>query len=340
MAKTNPKNQLEVERVQDICKQAAESVVSGTSPGMAAIGPGGLGKSYTVEEVLRKHGIDPDEAGEKLSTRVSPKQLYLLLYRYRNSKVILLDDVEKTYRHGDCVDILRSALWGSKNKKTGRRRRIVQWNISGEIVDADTGGAIPKRFEITAGIILIGNSEPADENEEAAALMTRLKPVRFYFQPEAVTSFLRKLVKQPSERRIWHGAKKKTITLTLAQANEIIDFLAEVGLTHFRALEHAMSEYVLHRKTWKRNVQHYFEDEIEREGTTSRHIPPARKSLKEQGIEVFLELQDEGYDHFPITEKVELFQERTAGLRPGRDDGYARSTWFDWMKKYRAGNLS
>jgi hypothetical protein len=121
-------------------------------------GPGGLGKSFTVMDALRKSGLqdvtllDEAEVGTAINTantfRVikgysTPKGLYRILYENRNS-VIVFDDCDSVLKDPVSLNLLKGAL-------DSYSRRVISWRA--DFKDED----LPNVFEFKGRVVFISN---------------------------------------------------------------------------------------------------------------------------------------------------------------------------------------
>ena len=121
-------------------------------------GPGGLGKSFTVMDALRKSGLqdvtllDEAEVGSSINTantfRVikgysTPKGLYRILYENRNS-VIVFDDCDSVLKDPVSLNLLKGAL-------DSYSRRVISWRA--DFKDED----LPNVFEFKGRVVFISN---------------------------------------------------------------------------------------------------------------------------------------------------------------------------------------
>jgi hypothetical protein len=156
------------------------------------VGEGGLGKSYTVMNRIRKNGLkDVDkseiglvisEAAQRSSFKVvkgysSPKGLFRTLYENRN-RLVIFDDCDSILKNDDAVNILKAAL-------DSYDERIVTWNAE-SFGESD----LPKSFEFTGAVIFISNmsmrkipqaiisrSAPADVSMTRSEIITRMRQI-------------------------------------------------------------------------------------------------------------------------------------------------------------------
>src|SRR5262245_37617676 len=111
---------MQLEQLQADVRKFARMVVDGHYTGLILVGPGGLGKSYSVLEVFKERGLPP----LFYNSHTSPLGLYEFLYHYRNEKAVVLEDMEHSYRSVTIVSLLRSALWGPADKEGKKHRRL------------------------------------------------------------------------------------------------------------------------------------------------------------------------------------------------------------------------
>jgi hypothetical protein len=163
-------------------------VVDGDAKSLAITGRGGVGKSFTVIDVMKKAGkvnvneIEPsiadleeiqvkDESEEieakimKQITRprgdyvvikgyITAKALYRIMYDYRD-RTIIFDDCDKVLKDGTCVSLLKAALDSYED-------RWVSWAKDQMFGESD----IPTTFKFTGKIMFISNMR-LDELDEA-----------------------------------------------------------------------------------------------------------------------------------------------------------------------------
>ena len=112
-------------------------------------GPAGLGKSFTIEAAVGEY--DPDRTKSIIAKGfVKATGLYLLLHEYqRKGNIIVFDDCDSIFRDEDALNILKSAL------DTTKERRI-SWRSETKMTDVD-GEPIPREFEFNGTVIFITN---------------------------------------------------------------------------------------------------------------------------------------------------------------------------------------
>jgi len=317
---TQKKGALRIVELQESAAYWAEKVLDGTCSGLAIVGPGGLGKTHTVELLLAERGIETEHIGK--NSHITPLALYQTLFEHRNERVILLDDIEHVYKQEVSVGILRSALWGKRVAGRGQKR-VVTYSTSKEI-------SVPERFEYRGGIILIGNKIPRQDDPIVEALLTRIPCVEFSVSPSDVYAFMRQVMVGRSGYSIHDGKLGRDVRIPRSQCEEVIDELESRRVTDLRKLEHALiawRDFRHHRTRLRREL-----DNIARR-TVAQSL--SSRPPKEKAREIFLEVVQD--NTLTETSKAKLFSERTRGLRPGQDSGYNRATYFRWKQKWSEG---
>lgn len=145
-------------------------LAKGDQSSVIVTGPGGLGKSFTVTQSLRKAGLkdvsltEDFEVGEAISKKAyrvikgysTPKGLYRTLYENRNG-VIVFDDCDSVLRDPVSLNLLKGAL-------DSYSRRIISWRA--DLRDED----LPTTFEFKGRVIFISN---LSSNQIDQAIITR-----------------------------------------------------------------------------------------------------------------------------------------------------------------------
>ena len=145
------------------------------------VGAGGLGKTYlTLNEV--KQLLKPDEWCY-FNGYTTPLSLYETLYKNRNAKLIILDDVEGIFNNPISVSILKSALWESNGK------RLVQYNTKSE-----KAKDLVSIFEIKAKLIILCNAIPNEKDLSISAMKSRTIFYKFHFDYKTILRILKLLL--------------------------------------------------------------------------------------------------------------------------------------------------
>lgn len=142
---------------------------------LIVVGTGGIGKTYTVDKVLKAEGKTEIESGREgghmegdyaiRKGNASPLGIYDLLYTFRD-KLLVLDDIDSVFKNTVATNILKAAL------DSGSKKRIVGWKSPStfptlgmtdeEIQDQYDSydyekRKYPDRFEFKGQVIFISN---------------------------------------------------------------------------------------------------------------------------------------------------------------------------------------
>jgi hypothetical protein len=129
----------------------------GQQPSIIITGPGGLGKSHTVIQALKTHGlrdvtllddeeiptVAPNQSFCVVKGFSSAKGLYRTLYENRHS-VLVFDDCDSVLKDPMSLNLLKGAL-------DSYARRIISWRA--DIRDDD----LPTTFEFNGRVVFISN---------------------------------------------------------------------------------------------------------------------------------------------------------------------------------------
>jgi len=130
-------------------------------------GPGGLGKTHTVQEALAAHGlvdasgIEADEEKPAHSYKMikgysTAKGLYRELFMNKDG-VLVFDDCDDVLKDATALNLLKGAL-------DSYDKRVISWNA--DMKDDD----LPRSFVFHGRVIFISNMQ---RNQIAGALLTR-----------------------------------------------------------------------------------------------------------------------------------------------------------------------
>jgi hypothetical protein len=141
------------ERISDrfeILQEMTDAALAGEARALIVSGPAGLGKSFTVEETLRKW--DPKELRHTIvKGYVKATALYKLLYAHsQEGMVLVFDDADTIFFDDTSLNILKAACDSNKTRR-------VSYMTEGALYDDDTSDKLPKSFEFKGTIIFITN---------------------------------------------------------------------------------------------------------------------------------------------------------------------------------------
>lgn len=146
-------------------------LAAGAQASVVVTGPGGLGKSFTVNQALEANGfmdvsiLEDIAVGTKINTKKSfrvikgystPKGLYRTLYENKDG-VIVFDDCDSVLKDPVSLNLLKGAL-------DSYSRRIISWRA--DMKDDE----LPQSFEFKGRIVFISNLSSAAIDQ---AIITR-----------------------------------------------------------------------------------------------------------------------------------------------------------------------
>ncbi len=169
--------------------------------GLMFVGEGGIGKTFLTISSIKEY-LEPDQ-WEYLNGYVTPLSFYNALYKNRNRKVIILDDVEGIFHNRIALAILKGALWDSDGS------RIVQYSSKSD------KATMPQKFIMTAKIIILCNSIPKKNDISTRALITRVIPYKVAFSFKQKLKICKTFVNED----LMLNKETKTRVITLLEKN-------------------------------------------------------------------------------------------------------------------------
>lgn len=127
----------------------AKATAFGLQRSLIISGPAGLGKSYSVEQVIAEA-----EAKGRVPVVVRgfvrPTGLYRLFYEHRHSKsVIVFDDADSIFSDDIALNLLKAACDSTETRR-------LSWLAETKMEDED-GERLPRTFEFNGSVIFITN---------------------------------------------------------------------------------------------------------------------------------------------------------------------------------------
>ena len=158
-----------------LVKDRVAGVATGRHTGFFLGGRGGIGKTFTIQEELRRREV----AYKLTNSRLTGRGLVDLLRDYPDS-IHLIEDVEQITCDRNAVGVLRSALWGTRCGREGRIERLVTWKAHATNIE----------FIFSGGIIMTGN-RLLEDIPELAALKTRISWLNLLVTDEEIAALMR-----------------------------------------------------------------------------------------------------------------------------------------------------
>ena len=145
--KVKPDSQIlsDVKERFDILSILTKGTIAKNIRAMVVTGAPGVGKTYTVEQILEHQAKDKHEI---VRGTLSAINLYMLAYKYRNAgNVIVLDDADDIFHDEDALNILKVLCDTSANRTVSYRKEAHQLREND----------IPQSFEYNGAMIFISN---------------------------------------------------------------------------------------------------------------------------------------------------------------------------------------
>jgi hypothetical protein len=142
-----------IKKVMDMYYDIVCSVVTGDIKALVVSGPPGVGKSYTVERIMKLSKMLYDKVGESFNYVIikgyaTPISVYKVLYKYRASgSIIVFDDSDGALFDEVALNIFKAAL------DTGSKR-VLTWMSEGTAL-AKSG--VPETYEFEGSVIFLTN---------------------------------------------------------------------------------------------------------------------------------------------------------------------------------------
>lgn len=134
----------------EVTERLVESAIAGDVRSIIISGGPGLGKSHTVNKVLRDWDADA-ERHVFVKGYARATGLVKMLYAYRDSNsVLVFDDSDNLFYDELSLNILKAVLDTSDT-------RIVSWLTEGKLISEETGEQIPRSFQFNGSIIFLTN---------------------------------------------------------------------------------------------------------------------------------------------------------------------------------------
>ena len=190
---------------------------SGASNALFIAGRGGIGKTFTVEKVLRDIGLSDGNGYFKNTGTASAAGIYSLLFKYQND-IVLFDDSDDALKDQEARNMFKAAT------DTKKVRKLV-WNKMGKnVVEPDEyedpqelidDGKIPRFFEFTGKIIFISNLK-MDKLDPDGAIRTRAFMIEIDPTDVEIYDFMETIVdkiKLDGDLNLDTASRKKTVDL-------------------------------------------------------------------------------------------------------------------------------
>jgi len=130
----------------DVLSLITQAAVDGHTKAIIVSGAPGLGKSYTVEDVVGKIG----ERAGFVKGFARPTGIYKTLYEYKHSgNVVVFDDCDSVFSDETALNLLKAACDSLDTRR-------INWGAETNMISSD-GSNMPRQFEFDGAIIFITN---------------------------------------------------------------------------------------------------------------------------------------------------------------------------------------
>ena len=211
----------------EIMWKCAHGTTTGAVRSLIVSGAGGVGKTYTIEDILSSAYTNAEIKSEVVHGVLTPVNLYKLLYRNRfANNVVVLDDADSIFNDDQALSVLKAAL------DSGTKRKI-SWLAEGKSLKNQKDGEVPTDFMYEGSMIFITNLDfqklvdmgKSKHVPHMQALMTRAIYIDLKLHTvKDLTAWIRHIVTKECKVKGtgWDG-------ISVEQTNEILDFIAENG---------------------------------------------------------------------------------------------------------------
>jgi hypothetical protein len=133
----------------EVLESMTKAAVRGKAPAIVVSGPAGLGKSFSVERIVK--GFDPDQQRSTfVKGYVRPTGLFRTLYNFRHKgNVIVFDDADSIFGDETSLNLLKAACDTADE-------RFISYMVETNLKDEEDE-KIPKTFQFEGTIVFITN---------------------------------------------------------------------------------------------------------------------------------------------------------------------------------------
>lgn len=202
------------------------ATINGECRAMIVTGPPGVGKSFGIETQLEKASLFDKIAGKRVRFEIvkgamTAIGLYALLYKYSDSKNVLVFDDCDVWDDPEALNILKAAL------DSGKRRRI-WWNSDSSYLRKE---GVPTDFDFNGSCIFVTNLDFSDRRSKKIAAHLEALQSRCHYLDLTINTERDKMLRI---RQVHEDASQDVVGGLFAdyefldnQPQEILDFMWE-----------------------------------------------------------------------------------------------------------------
>lgn len=172
----------QIERKQEHIRTDVTQLVKGWCNGLFISGEGGIGKSYCIEDQLKKLNADYILINSNMTARA-----FYNIMRDNPDKIIWIEDAETILTDKKIWGLLRSACW-SQDTEQIPPRRFITWATAFTTSNDPDEKEEPVIF--TGGILVVSNADLSDE-PEVRAVKTRIRCSKLEVSKAEMIAFMK-----------------------------------------------------------------------------------------------------------------------------------------------------
>lgn len=187
--------------------QLVEMACKGTLRSLLVYGGPGTGKTHTIMQTISGMGLQKGRDYQKLSGKATPVEIYKTLFMFRNSGLIIFDDLDSMWGNADATNVLKAALdtspvreisWISSNtvnvSRMGDEERDQMFRQIDDQIENDPSNPkikYPSMFDFRGRVIFISNLK---KDEFDTAIMSRSAKINMDLSAEQVLMRMRSIL--------------------------------------------------------------------------------------------------------------------------------------------------
>jgi hypothetical protein len=203
-----------------VLDEMSKACISGDIRAMIVSGPPGVGKSHGVKLQMEKASLFDKIAGKRprfevVKGAMSGIGLFAILYKYSDSKNVLVFDDCDIWEDPDALNVLKGAL------DSGKTRRI-SWNKDSRILREE---GIPNSFNFNGSVIFITNLNFADRRSNKIKAHLDALQSRCHYLDLTINSERDKMLRIKQVHRDADGGLFADYDFSDEQSAEVVSFM-------------------------------------------------------------------------------------------------------------------
>ena len=203
-----------------VLDEMSKACISGDIRAMIVSGPPGVGKSHGVNLQMEKASLFDKIAGKRprfevVKGAMSGIGLFAILYKYSDSKNVLVCDDCDIWEDPDALNVLKGAL------DSGKTRRI-SWNKDSRILREE---GIPNSFNFNGSVIFITNLNFADRRSNKIKAHLDALQSRCHYLDLTINSERDKMLRIKQVHRDADGGLFADYDFSDEQSAEVVSFM-------------------------------------------------------------------------------------------------------------------